>query len=540
MRRPLNRAFLSLALLAACAASAQAAAVSIQADLSNLTLTATDLNLSDGQAASFAWASQPKNFVGTDVVILQNGWENIKNNNRDLRNTLPILSSQVALGNTGAASSLDLHGAHLTAHANDGLGAYANGWAREIDQQPSILLVSPFTRVTLNAQASVAFLSDPSCKTVVVGGFERSCSDGHATLSVDLFKGAPQPGGSNSFQLSLDFDSRTGSDQLGTPILLTIENNSAEATYFGLAFGGAVWVHDNTPAGSVVPEPGELGMLLAGLGTLLLVRRRKSALLKKGWAVAAVATLSAPAWSAMTLDTQIAQLQFTVTDLTPADAQAASFEWLSPSAGNVNAVDALISSNNIWPPLARDTHQGGSLLAPVSAAVQVGDVKATASITADGLHLRSESNGVASTNTNANLGPTSGYANNLWVAPHTRVTVTGQATFQFTNNYLCPAANPDLLTCGYAFSDYHLGFRKSNGLDLATSYRFSAGAYKVGPLEVTVPIVLSFENNRSEGALLQFYGYTRNGIMVPEPDALALMFAGVLVSCIARRATKRR
>jgi len=369
----------------------------------------------------------------------------------------------------------------------------------------------------------------------MVGGFERSCADGHAALSVDLTKGTPQPGGTNSFQLSLDFDSRNGSDQLGTPVLLTIENNSAEATYFGLAFGGAVWVHDYTPAGSVVPEPGELGMLLAGLGTLLLLRRRrKSAFLKKGLAVAAVATLSAPAWSAMTLDTQLTQLQFTATDLTPADGQAASFEWLSPSTGNVNSVDALINRAGVWPPLARDTQQGGSLLAPVSAAVQLDVATAVASITADGLHLRSESSGTASTDTRADLGPTSGYANNLWVAPHTRVTVTGQATFQFTNNYLCPVADP--ITCGYAFSEYRLGFTKGTGFDLSTSYSFSAGAYKAGPQEVTVPIVLSFENNRSEGALVQFYGRTRNAIMVPEPDALALMFAGVLVACIARRA----
>lgn len=540
MQRPLNRAFLSLALLAACVASAQAAAVSLQADLSNLTLTATDLNPADGQAASFAWVSQPKNHVSSSTAVLQNGWNILKINDRYESNVLPILSSQVALGNTGATSSIGLTGVHLAAHANEGLGAYANGWSSET-AQPSALLVSPFTRITLNAQANVAFLSDPSCKTVMVNGFERSCSDGHAALSVDLTKGTPQPGGSNSFQLSMDFDSSTGSDQLGAPVLLTIENNSAEATYFGLAFGGAVWVHDYTPAGSVVPEPGELGMLLAGLGTLLLARRRrKSAFLKKGLAVAAVATLSAPAWSAMTLDTQITQLQFTATDLTPADGQAASFEWLSPSTANVNSVDALISSNNVWPPLARDTHQGGSLFAPVSAAVQVGDAKATASITADGLHLHSESNGVASTDANANLGPTSGYVNNLWVAPHTRVTVTGQATFQFTNNHLCQAANPGPLTCGYAFSDYRLGFTRGASLDLATSYRFSAGAYTVGAQDVTVPIVLSFENNRSEGTLLKFYGYARNATMVPEPDALALMFAGVLVSCIARRAAKRR
>lgn len=540
MQRPLHRAVLSLALLAACVASAQAAAVSIQADLSNLTLTATDLNLSDGQAASFAWVSQPKNFVDTSAVILQNGWDNIKNDYRYVRDSLPILSSQVTLGNSGATSSIELQGVHLMAHANNGLGAYANGWVSETGL-PSTLLVSPFTRITLTAQASVAFLSDPSCKTVVVNGFERSCSDGHAALSVDLSKSTPLPGGKNSFQLSLDFDSRTGGDQLSTPVLLTIENTSAEAAYFGLGFGGAVWVHDNTPAGSVVPEPSELGMLLAGLGTLLVARRRrKSALLKKGLAVAAVATLSAPAWSAMTLDTQITQLQFTATDLTPADGQAASFEWLSPSAGNVNQVDAVVSLPNASPPFVSDTQQGGSLLAPVSAAVQVGNAKATASITADGLHMRSESNGVASTDARANLGPTSGYVNNLWVAPHTRVTVTGQATFEFTNNHVCQAANPGPLTCGYAFSDYTLGFRKGIGLDLTTSYLFSAGAYQVSALETTVPIALSFENNRSEGVLLQFYGYARNATMVPEPDALALMFAGVLVSCLARRAAKRR
>jgi len=49
-------------------------------------------------------------------------------------------------------------------------------------------------------------------------------------------------------------------------------------------------------------------------------------------------------------------------------------------------------------------------------------------------------------------------------------------------------------------------------------------------------MVQGFKNNRSEGALGQCYGRTRNAIMVPEPDALALMFAGVLVACIARRA----
>jgi len=160
MQRPLNRALLSLALLAACVASAQAA-VSLQADLSNLTLTATDLNPSDGQAASFAWASQPKNFVGTSAAVLQNGWNIIKHDDRDVRDALPILSSQVALGNTGATSSLGLQGVHLTAHADQGLGAYANGWVWET-AQPSTLLVSPFTRVTSNAQAMVASLGDPS------------------------------------------------------------------------------------------------------------------------------------------------------------------------------------------------------------------------------------------------------------------------------------------------------------------------------------------------------------------------------------------
>ncbi|MDI1260027.1 PEP-CTERM sorting domain-containing protein [Aquabacterium sp.] len=538
MPRPLHRALLSLALFAACTTSAQAV-VSIEAKITGLTLTATNLNLADGQAAGFEWSSQPKNFVSAQTAILKNGWENIAIDTRFIRNSLPILSSQIAQGSVQGASSINMNGAYLFVKSAEPLGAYANAWSRETEG-PSALVVSPFTRITLTAQASIAFTSDPLCQTVFVDGFERSCNGGHAALTVELNSAFPLPGARNEFQVTLDFDSRTGSDRLNTPVLLTLDNNTDQEAYFGLDFGGATWISNNMPGATTVPEPGELGLLMAGLVTLLLVhRRRQAGLLKKGLAVAAVASLSAPAWSAMTMETQIAQLQFTATDLDPADGQAARFEWLTTGSGNQNKVDAQVYQASMWSPVARDTHIGDALFAPVSALAQKGDVLSTASITANGLHLWSEARDKLSARADAYLGPNSGLSGNLWLAPHTRITLTGQATFKFTNNQLCGDVSHAVTACGYAFGEYHLGFRKSAGLDLKSNYFFSGSSGTTGIQETTVPILLTFENNRSEGTTLEFYGYARNQATVPEPETLALMLAGMMVACsigVRRRA----
>lgn len=252
------------------------------------------------------------------------------------------------------------------------------------------------------------------------------------------------------------------------------------------------------------------------------------------------AVISTPSWSTMTIQSQITDIQFTVTDLKPNDGQAAGFHWVTnPLSRNTTDTKAILYKDQSGQVVQQDLHKVDGNFAVVSSQTELNGAKALVSVNGNSIEAFAQSTGRLTASANAFIGTDDIGNQGMWLAPGTRVTFSANVRFQATNDTVCTGPDP-YNSCragsGYVFINFQEpGFDYNS---LSTMQSFGLNESTIGTWEESRPLLLAYENSRSQAVFVGFGLTARSMIFapnVPEPTSWALAAAGLAVAGVAMR-----